>query len=198
MTAPLLRGSILRGMSSRRVMLALFLPAGVLSGHALQSLLLRPHELDRHAEAMTPPGGQVPVAAATVLVLVAIGWSYLWGRDAPRLPWQSLAAAQLSVFAVVEVLESTALATPILGALHDPRWWTAALCQIAVGAILSWLQAATRRAGEVLAPDIPHLLPSVAPLSSGQVVLVVVGTGLDIGTLSRRGPPVGRGATATA
>ena len=189
---------MLQDVSSRCVMLALFLPAGVLSGHALQSLLLRPHELNRHVEAMTLLEGQMPVAAVTVLVLVAIGWSYLRGRDAPRLACWPLVAAQLSVFAVVEVVESTALATPITGALHDPRWWTAALCQIAVGAGLSWVQSATRRAGDILTPDVSLILPSVALMSSWQDALALPGTGLDLGTLSRRGPPVGGSDVATA
>lgn len=197
MTAPLLRGSILRGMSSRRVMLALFLPAGVLSGHALQSLLLRPFELDRHAEAMAL-GGQLPVAAATILVLVAIGWSYLWGRDAPTLPWRSLVAAQLSLITVVEVLESMAIATSVIGMLHDPRWWAAALCQIAAGAVLSWLQSATRRAGGVPTPDVALALPPDVCPNRWPAVPSVAGTGVDLGTLSPRGPPADRGTIAPA
>lgn len=198
MTAPVLRGPTLGGVSSRRVMLALFLPAGVLSGHALQSLLLRPFELDRHAEAMGLLGGQLPVAAATILVFAAIGWSFLWGRDAPALPWRSLVAAQLSLFAVVEVLESMTIATPVIGMLHDPRWWAAALCQIAAGAVLSWLQRATRRAGGVATPDVALVLrPGVCP-NRWPVVPSVAGTGVDLGTLSPRGPPADRGSIATA
>lgn len=180
-------------MDPRRVTFWMLALAGVAVGHIVGYGLAHPETAAR--EAALGGHAYLPAAASLAIplgVVAALVWAVRTGRQlgmAGRIPWHSLAAAQLALFAVQEVVERSVSGEALGGLLTERGVWLGLLAQVgvallvtrsvdAVCRVVGMVRPGARRLGDrlrVRAPFVPAALPLV--------VRVPVAVGL-------RAPPV--------
>ena len=180
-------------MDPRRVTFWMLALAGVAVGHIVGYGLAHPETAAR--EAALGGHAYLPAAASVAIplgVVAALVWAVRTGRQlgmAGRIPWRSLAAAQLALFAVQEFGERAVSGDPMTSLLTERGVWLGLLAQVGVAILVTRSVDAVRRVVRMVRPGARRLGDRLrvrmlfVPAATPHVARVSVAVGL-------RAPPV--------
>lgn len=178
-------------MRTRRLITALLVPGGVVTGHALGYLVT---DTARHGWQPTYVShGVYPTAAALALLAAFVGVAVaalarIPGRSVvPRL--RVLAGAQVAGFLAMEGVERFVAGSTLSGFLHDPLLWVLAAAQLVAAAVWVLVVRGVRGAASALRGRVAVTVFDPTATTSLPQVRRTGGAAVHVGTLSVRGPP---------
>lgn len=177
-------------MLRNRVLTGLLVPAGVVTGHAVASMV--GHGTGHARLTELGGGGLLTVlgAAALLLAFAALAWVAVTGGRGPSVSVRGLVGGQVVIFGAVELMEATAEPALLGTVLHDPRVWVGLAGQLAAAVAIAWLVAVLDRSSGWVLDGVP------APVGVAAVPLVAPVGRVDgwapesvLATWTTRGPP---------